>query len=1269
MSLRPLFLSTALWCLPALSIFGQTPAGPKPPILSDPALKLEVFATYPDVETPTTVAAAPDGSVYIGNDPRDSRLNTINPECTVVRYSSMAADRKKTVFADKLYSPAGMAWHDGWLYVIHDPLLTRFKDTKGTGVADVREDLVTDLGQPPHAGLNDHVVSGFTLGMDGYFYISVGDKGVYHAKGRDGSEVTLWGGGIVRVRPDGTHLEVYSGGTRNHLEVDLDAMDHAFTLDNTDDGNGWWTRLTQEIESGYYGYPFYFKNDQTNGMMKEGPQKPQFWPGAPPVNERLLPAMTDFGGGSPTGGLCYMSDGLPEAYRGKLMFSEWGQRRVSVIDVVRDGATFKFVKNDPLLIEDKGGEFRPMELYVGADGSLLVSDWGFGGWKSPKQAGTVWRVTWPEAMPAPRIKDEGAASIPELIAALNHPDRDQRLRAEWALKRRGESALAPLIEALHNASGSDVQRAHALWTIDLSGDTSPDLRAKASGLIRQMFSDASPAIRAQSVRALATRGIADAAGEIAGLLKDNDAEVRLQASIALGRLGAKSAAAGLVKMLSDEDRWVRFAARAALEKISEWATVAPLLKSEDSRASEQAWLAFTSVFDDSAVAILVKTLGNGDPAIRARAADALGHDSYMPKEWEGSWWGTQPVKNPLPPNSVAWSGTAPAIAALSDALSDRDATVRLAAARALSLGMGPEALPALRARLTAETEPAVRRQLIETLGVQRDPQALSVFTKIALDEKADADFRDTAIGAVANIGGDEAKKTVTQLASAALSPGATRRVIEAVGEMKALDAAPSVISHLQDADAAIRFAAVKTLAALGAKSDAAEALAGVLYDKDGKIVSAALEAIGNMHDKRVIPALLEFAKKKRAFRELTGALASMPDPQEIPVLLSALSDKNSSVRRNAIKALKSMRAEAWPLIEQDMTAGKIPAEFAPEIRQAFESGLITKWKIMGPFENVWSAVHPPEKDALSAGGMPDLKKKYVNAEGRESGWVDVSGDAEHGHVDLAQFFHNNGMVCAYTFAEIESPEAADATLFTGSDDQIGVWLNGEKIFDFGESRGYEPDKDEIHLHLKQGKNALLVKIGNIGGSWEFAARMPGLENGRFTPRKEPAPDEKQRAFALAASADGKWLHAGNAAHGEQLFQDPNGPLGGICAQCHAIKGKGGQVGPDLSAISVNYKRPDLVTSILEPSKTIALGYEQFTVQTKGGDIFAGAIRKETDDAITILGGDQQPHIVKKADIQAKTAVAASIMPQGLTLGLKPEDFVDLLAYLETLNGK
>jgi putative membrane-bound dehydrogenase-like protein len=1260
----------------SLAFFSLLPAfaadAPKLPLINDPALKIEAFATYPDIETPTTVVGAPDGSVFVGNDPRDSRLSTKNPDCTVVRFSGPGADRKKTVFADKLYSPAGMAWHDGYLYLLHDPLLTRFKDTDGDGVADVREDLVTELGPEPHEGLNDHVVSGFALGMDGFFYISVGDKGVYRAKGKDGSTATLQGGGIVRVRPDGTELQVFSGGTRNHLEVDLDAYDRAFTLDNTDDGNGWWTRLNYHVESGYYGYPFFYKNDLSNGLITPGPQKAQPVPGAPAANERFLPALTDFGGGSPCGGLVYLSDGLPEKYRGKLLFSEWGQRKLSVIEVAKNGATFDFVKNEPLLEEDKGGSFRPMEMYVAADGSLLVSDWGYGGWKSPKQLGTVWRLTWPEAKAAPRLADEAKATIPELVAALNHPDRDQRLRAEWALVHRGAPAVPALTAELAKGQ-SELSRAHALWTLDLIAAATPDQRASVTELLRKTVTDTSVPVRVQAIRALGTRKMAAAAGEITNALGDPDAEVRLQAAIALGRIGAKPAAAALTKTLSDEDRWVRFAARAALAKIGDWAAVAPLLKKEDSRATEQAWLAFTYTFDAEAVAILKQTATDMDVSIRSRALDALGLVAYMPKDWDGHWWGTQPVKTPLPPNTIAWAGTAPALAALTTALEDWDTSVRLAAARAFTHftmdDAGKSAAATLRTRLQTESEPAVRRQLIETLGVQKDPEALGVFTKIALDEKADADFRDTAIAAVANIGGEEAKRTIAALAGAGLSPAATRKVIESVGEMKVVEAAPALIPHATDPDPALRLVTLKSLASLGPKAKALDTFTAALADKDGKVVNAALDALTTLQDRAALPALLAFGVKNKTRKELIAALSAVPDPEAIPIFLNALRDNNSGVRRNAIGALKKMRAQSWPLIEQDLASGRIPAEFAPEIKNAFESGVIVKWKMLGPFENVWGAVHPPESEALAAGGKPDLTKKYVNAEGHTVGWSDVVADANTGHVDLGKIFKTNGMVCAYAYAEIEATEAGGAQFICGSDDQIAVWIGGTKVNDFGASRGFDPDKDSVPIQLQAGANQVLVKIGNLSGTWEFAARIPGFENGRFTPSKEPAPDVKQRNFALASKPDGTWLNPGDAQRGEKLFHDQTGALGGLCATCHAVRGKGGQIGPDLSAVAVNYRRPDLITSIHEPSKTIALGFEQFIVETKDGETLVGAIRQETGETLTLVGADAQPHLVKKTDVKARNPVPVSMMPQGITLGLKADDFVDLLAYLETLKGK
>ena len=327
--------------------------------------------------------------------------------------------------------------------------------------------------------------------------------------------------------------------------------------------------------------------------------------------------------------------------------------------------------------------------------------------------------------------------------------------------------------------------------------------------------------------------------------------------------------------------------------------------------------------------------------------------------------------------------------------------------------------------------------------------------------------------------------------------------------------------------------------------------------------------------------------------------------------------------------------------------------------------------MIGPFENVWEAVHPVESSFDFSRNAPaefGLKSKllYTDAEGRETTWRDYTADNE-GRVDLGKIFKTSGMVCAYAFTEIESPEDADTKLLCGSDDQIAVWLNGKKLHDSGPgSRSLNADQDEVPIHFTKGRNALLVKIGNVGGGWEFAARIPGLDGGKFTPNKEPAPDAKQRAYALATKPDGTWQNPGNATRGEKLFHDPTAALGGLCPTCHKVRGLGKEIGPDLSLVGTIYKRADLIVSILEPSKTIALGFDQKLIETNGGETFLGALRQETAEAFTLVGADAQPHIIKKTDVKTRKPIEQSLMPPGLTFGLKPEDFTDLLAYLETL---
>ena len=96
--------------------------------------------------------------------------------------------------------------------------------------------------------------------MDGFLYIAVGDKGIPHGVGRDGKTHPALRGGVIRIRPDGSDLEVVSTGECNPLSVALSATDEVFTYGNDDDSKKWPNSLTHHIVGGHYGYPYQFQS-------------------------------------------------------------------------------------------------------------------------------------------------------------------------------------------------------------------------------------------------------------------------------------------------------------------------------------------------------------------------------------------------------------------------------------------------------------------------------------------------------------------------------------------------------------------------------------------------------------------------------------------------------------------------------------------------------------------------------------------------------------------------------------------------------------------------------------------------------------------------------------------------------------------------------------------------------------------------------------------------------------------------------------------------
>ena len=195
------------------------------------------------------------------------------------------------------------------------------------------------------------------------------------------------------------------------------------------------------------------------------------------------------------------------------------------------------------------------------------------------------------------------------------------------------------------------------------------------------------------------------------------------------------------------------------------------------------------------------------------------------------------------------------------------------------------------------------------------------------------------------------------------------------------------------------------------------------------------------------------------------------------------------------------------------------------------------------------------------------------------------------------------------------------------------------------------------MKFTKGINRVMLKCGNNSGPWAFAISMTVAGDYAFL--KGPAPGAFDADAYRNAATKGK----GTPDKGKVIFADLKGLA---CAKCHAVGGQGGAVGPDLTGIAAKYPREELITSILYPSAKISSGYEPVIVATTSGQVLTGILKSETPDAIEIEDADARRITIAKPDVEDRRKSDVSLMPTGLAAGITPEDFADLIAYLESL---
>ncbi len=141
----------------------------------------------------------------------------------------------------------------------------------------------------------------------------------------------------------------------------------------------------------------------------------------------------------------------------------------------------------------------------------------------------------------------------------------------------------------------------------------------------------------------------------------------------------------------------------------------------------------------------------------------------------------------------------------------------------------------------------------------------------------------------------------------------------------------------------------------------------------------------------------------------------------------------------------------------------------------------------------------------------------------------------------------------------------------------------------------------------------------------------------------------------------KALRRADLAAGKALFAQS-------CGLCHQLFGEGNLVGPSLTG-SNRANLDYLLENILDPNALIGKDYQLNVFRLKSGNTVSGIVQSETADVFNLVMPGGVKLAVNKPEVASREVLAVSLMPEGLFDALKPEQVVDLVAYLQSPDGK
>lgn len=581
---------------------------------------------------------------------------------------------------------------------------------------------------------------------------------------------------------------------------------------------------------------------------------------------------------------------------------------------------------------------------------------------------------------------------------------------------------------------------------------------------------------------------------------------------------------------------------------------------------------------------------------------------------------------------------------------------------------------------TAKPEEPSYRQLIWLTAASRHPESARLLARLA--RNPNTEVREQAIRALAEC--RTAAETDQVFSDALIDPEPGIRLVALIALFDASRPLPlETVARLAAADDAyLRQTASRLLALrapldellrLAASSDAGSRLAAVLaagmrlttppshdeppsslalhYKNEGSFFKTKL----HFADRSEVVDLRDLGRVgSYTIAEWWRAIEHKPEHESLfALLLAALEDGAPRVQAQAAYWLSLLRDPRSESRIELARRNALMKELSARPLQFVERVWMT-----GPFPdfNEGFPSHPPEEATI------DLSAEYPSKDGPRR-WMELSAKNQFFILSTAPA---EVLQSHYMQFRLQSGLRQPAMLTVVGGEAARVWHNGTLVLERALSTSSAP----AIFDLQPGSNEVLVRLQGRQSDRKvsFAVQARGevtaaladkLDSALLAQRLREASSVGGIETMSLEFAAADWQiesRQGDAARGRLLF----GTLG--CARCHAITSdqKAGGA-PSLAEAWRRFTVPQLVESILLPSKQIAAPFRGTTLVTSEGLVLSGLVVGETADSLELLLPDGSRRTMALASLEDRQPATLSPMPSGLVKTLT--ELRDLLSYL------